>query len=66
MENAKKSGGAREGAGRKNLNKTKLMLGYKYTPEEYEEMRTSLDKLKSETGKTTSRLLYELLTGKRD
>ncbi|MGL4566936.1 MAG: hypothetical protein ACRCU6_00240 [Fusobacteriaceae bacterium] len=59
-------GGVREGAGRKNLNKIKLMFGYKYTPEEYEEMKSSLDKLKTETGKTTSRLLYEFLTGKRE
>lgn len=46
--------------------KTKLMFGYKYTPKEYEEMKSALNVLKEKTGKTTSRILYELLTGSRE
>lgn len=63
MEEKKYSG---RGGDRRSgtMTKTKLMFGYKYTPEEYEAMRSALDELKEKTGKTTSRILYELLTTK--
>lgn len=48
---------------KRNLHKIKLMFGYKYTVEEYSEMKKSLEKIKKNTGKTTSKILYELLTG---
>lgn len=41
-----KSGGARQGARRKNQNKTATMFGYKYIPEEAEEMKKSLTEIK--------------------
>lgn len=44
--------------------KTARMFGYKYTPEEYDEMTRALEELKAKTGKTTSAILYELLTSK--
>lgn len=48
----RKSNGARQGAGRKNQNKTATMLGYKCTPEEANEMKKSLAKIKEKTNKT--------------
>lgn len=42
--------------------KTERLFGYKYTPLEYKKMKEGLEKLKKESGKTTSRLLYEFLT----
>lgn len=41
--------------------KTKTLFGFRYTEEEYNEMTKVLKKLKAETGKTTSAILYELL-----
>lgn len=55
-------GGARKGAGRKSPpTKTCAMFGYKYTPEEAENMKAALTKIKKKTGKTTSKILYDLL-----
>lgn len=42
--------------------KTERLFGYKYTIEEYEFMKKALKELKTKTGKTTSLLLYELIT----
>lgn len=57
-----KRGGARAGAGRKKPpTKTSVIFGYKYTPEEAQEMKNALAKLKEKTGKTTSKILYDLL-----
>ncbi len=42
--------------------KTKTMFGNRYTETEYEEMTKALEELKEKTGKTTSAILYELLT----
>ena len=57
-------GGARKGAGRKNPpTKTCAMFGYKYTPEEAQNMKDALTEIKKKTGKTTSKILYDLLLG---
>lgn len=42
--------------------KTERLFGYKYTLEEYKLMKKALKELKTKTGKTTSLLLYELIT----
>lgn len=55
-------GGKREGAGRKKgVTKTKTLFGYKYTEKEYKFMKEALEKIKLETGKTTSKILLDLL-----
>ncbi len=46
------------------ITKTKRMFGYKYTPEEYEEMTKALEKFKAENNCTTSKALYILITQK--
>ena len=46
------------------ITKTKRMFGYKYTPEEYEEMTKALEKFKAENNCTSSKALYILITQK--
>lgn len=41
--------------------KTKKMFGYRYTEEEYKSMSEALEKLKNQTGNTTSKILHDLL-----
>lgn len=48
------------------INKSKRMLGYKYTPEEYEEMTKALEEFKAKHKCTTSKALYLLLTNKKE
>lgn len=53
-------GGAREGSGRKKgVIKNCNIFGYKYTPEEYDLIKSTLDSMKDEY-KTTSRSLLEV------
>lgn len=54
-------GGKREGSGRKAGTgvKTEKILGYKYTPEEFELISQTLEELKAKY-KTTSRAILEL------
>ena len=54
-----KRGGAREGSGRKSENKIKSIFGYKYSPEEYDLIKSILDEVKEEH-KTTSKALLEI------
>ena len=55
------TGGKREGAGRKAGTgvKTEKILGYKYTPEEFEMINQTLQELKTKY-KTTSSAILEL------
>ena len=46
------------------ITKNKKMFGYKYTPEEYEEMKEALEKFKEKNNYTTSKALYILVTQK--
>jgi hypothetical protein len=56
-------GGARAGAGRKApALKVKAFAGYKYTEEEYENIRKAINKYSKEQSVTKSRALYELVT----
>lgn len=59
MKKENRGGDRRSGTGVK----TTRMFGYKYTPEEHKEITKALKELKDKTGKTSSRILYELIVG---
>lgn len=60
-------GGKRVGAGRPaGILKNKLMFGYKYTENEYNEMSAALEDFKIKNKCTTSKALYLLITQKEN
>ena len=59
---ANKRGGKRKNSGRKFQNKTKIFLGFKYTPEEFEELNETFKILKEKMQMNNTQLLKHIIT----
>ena len=57
-----KRGGKRKNSGRKFQNKTKIFLGFKYTPEEFEELDETFKILKEKMHMNNTQLLKHIIT----
>lgn len=57
-----KRGGKRKNSGRKFQNKTKIFLGFKYTPKEYEELNETFKILKEKMQMNNTQLLKHIIT----
>ena len=63
MEN--KKGGKREGSGRKKgVKKNKLLFGYKYTEEEYNELKKTFEEYKKRNGLTSTEAIKKIILEK--
>lgn len=65
MEKKKETRGVKAGTKRGSYNvsgKTKSFAGYKYTEEEYKEIREALESYAAKNGCTKSKALYQLIT----
>ena len=64
MEN--KKGGKREGSGRKKgVKKNKLLFGYKYTEEEYSELKKTFGEYKKRNGLTSTEAIKKIILEKK-
>ena len=64
MEN--KKGGKREGAGRKKgVKKNKLLFGYKYTEEEYKELKEIFEDYKKRNDLTSTEAIKKIILEKK-
>ena len=64
MEN--KKGGKREGSGRKKgVKKNKLLFGYKYTEEEYNELKKTFEEYKKRNGLTSTEAIKKIILEKK-
>mgnify|MGYP001744422261 CR=1 FL=1 len=61
-KNKNKRGGKRKNSGRKFQNKTKIFLGFKYTPEEFEELNETFEFLKEKMKMNNTQLLKHIIT----
>ena len=64
MEN--KKGGKREGAGRKKgVRKNKLLFGYKYTEEEYTELKKTFEDYKKRNNLSSTEAVKKIILEKK-
>ena len=64
MEN--KKGGKREGSGRpKGVRKNKLLFGYKYSEEEYKELKEIFEEYKKRNNLTSTQAIKKIILEKK-
>ena len=62
----KNRGGKRIGSGRKKgVKKNKLLFGYKYTEEEYNELKKTFDNYKKINGLSTTQAIKKIILEKK-
>ena len=62
----KNRGGKREGSGRKKgVKKNKLLFGYKYTEEEYNELEKTFEEYKKRNGLTSTKAIKKIILEKK-